>query len=146
MVLNTFYNTFFCEASSINVLIKINMLPEIKCFSQIRPNFLSFSDKSRFIILNEPYLLFSERILVSSDLWIITDGMRKNDNFPVLERLEQSTIQQLVGIFVFFILNHLTILLQRIVRTCLSIHSSNPLKQTVIITYKFMTFYLILKN
>ena len=33
--------------------------------------------------------------------------------------------------------------------TCLSIHSSNPSnlsKQTVIITYKFMTFYLILKN
>ena len=27
-----------------------------------------------------------------------------------------------------------------------STHSSNPSKQTVIITYKFMTFYFILKN
>ena len=31
-------------------------------------------------------------------------------------------------------------------RTCLSIHSSNLSKQTVIITYTFMTFYFILKN
>ena len=59
--------------------------------------------------LNQPFLLFSERILVSSDLWIITDGMRKNDNFQVLERLEKSTIQQLVGRFILFIINIATI-------------------------------------